>query len=287
MERGRILKGIGGFYYVLSDGGALFECKARGRFRNDRETPMVGDYVHFENGLLLDIAQRKNALVRPPVANVDQLIVVLSLSRPKPDLLLADKLLIAAMRLRISPLIVLSKLDEADADTLAACKLDYGGAFPVLPLSVVTGEGLEALKARLAGKTTCLAGQSAVGKTSLVNALLPNLALETGDLSSRTSRGKHTTRRAELISAFGGYVVDTPGFSLFDADTLDQEALDQCYPEFGSAPEDCRFAACSHIAEPDCAVKKLVESGGMSPARYERYVQISKDFTDRRKHRYD
>lgn len=287
MEEGRILKGIGGFYYVATSDHRIVECRARGRFRRVHETPTVGDLVSMDRGMLLSILPRKNLLVRPPVANVDQLIIVLSASRPKPDFLLADKLLIAARTLAIAPLIAVSKLDEADADTLNACIEDYSHAFPVLPVSVRTGEGLEDLTARLAGKTTCLAGQSAVGKSSLINALLPALCLETGDLSEKSERGRHTTRHAELIPAFGGYLVDTPGFSLFDADTLEQDVLNSCYPEFGDAPKDCRFAACSHISEPDCAVKKLLESGAISKARYERYVTICKEFNDRRKHRYD
>ena len=284
--QGRILKGIGGFYEVETRDGRI-TCKARGRFRKDGDSPMVGDLVETENGLLMEILPRKNALIRPAVANLDQLIILLSASRPKPDLLLCDKLIISALYKGIRPIIVLSKLDEADADILAACKQDYGSCFPVLPLSAHAGAGLDALKALLREKTSCFAGQSAVGKSSLLNALIPEAGLEIGGLAKKTDRGRHTTRHAELLPYEGGYLVDTPGFSLFDPEELTQADLNRCYPEFSTAPERCRFTGCSHLSEPDCAVKELLKTGALSRGRYERYQMICESFIERRKHRYD
>lgn len=287
MTTGRIIRGVGGFYYVQT-GAEIVECRARGRFRVEGVTPMVGDYVEIRGNAVDRVLPRKNALVRPAVANVDQLIVVLAASHPEPDFLLADKLLISALTLGIRPLIVLNKLDERSSSVYDACVRDYNAAFPLLTISCRTGEGLDALKPHLADRVSCLAGQSAVGKSSLLNALLPALGLPVGDLSKKTERGRHTTRHAELIPCFGGAILDTPGFSLFEAETLTQEALDACYPEFGDAPKSCRFPACSHISEPGCAVKTgIVATGRMSRARYDRYVVICTDFQQRRKHRFD
>lgn len=287
MRRGRILKGVGSFYTVLCEDGSRETCKARGRFRNEGVTPMVGDLVEINDGSIERILPRKNQLVRPMAANIDGLVIVLSASTPKPDWLLVDKLIIAAKRAGIAPLLALNKLDQRQEEIFAACEADYAGVLPVVRISCVTGEGLDALKELLAGKICCLAGQSAVGKSSLLNALMPELALPVGDLSKKTERGRHTTRHAELIPFAGGALVDTPGFSLFENQPLTQQELDACYPEFGQLPEDCRFFGCSHINEPGCAVRQLAETGGMSPARYARYVTLCQDFIERRKHRYD
>lgn len=291
MEQGILIKGIGGFYYVLCADGVTRECKARGKFRSDRLTPMIGDRVtvelqHDGYARLDGIEPRKNELVRPPVANIDQLIIVCAASAPKPDWLLIDKLLISAKLRNIRPLLVLNKLDEREPGVAEAFCADYG-RFPHLSVSALTGEGLAPLRERLAGQVSCFAGQSAVGKSSLLNAILPELGLEVGGLSAKTERGRHTTRRAELWPYAGGAILDTPGFSLFDTETVEQAALDACYPEFGDAPKDCRFAGCRHLAEPDCAIKPLVAQGILSSARYERYKALSNELTQRRKHQYD
>ena len=287
---GRIIKGIGGFYDVLCDSGETCTCKARGRFRNEGITPMVGDQVEIsipETGYpsLDDILPRQNALLRPPVANIDLLIVVLSACVPKPDWLLADKLLIQAHTLGIEPLIVLNKIDEAKQDIVDQFLLDYA-SYSKLLASSRTGEGVESLKAALTNRISCFAGQSAVGKSSLLNALFPELALETGDLAKKTARGKHTTRQAELWPYLGGAVLDTPGFSLFELSDLTQDALNGCWPEFGDAVMRCRFAGCRHIAEPDCAIKALLTEQELTQARYERYLEIQSEIEQVRKHRY-
>lgn len=289
--QGRIIKGIGGFYNVLLEGGTIVTCKARGRFRNEGVTPMVGDQVEVsfhETGFAAmdDILPRKNALLRPPVANIDLLVIVLSASIPKPDFLLADKLLIQAKTLQIEPLLVLNKMDSAKPEITDEFLRDYA-AFQTLLASSATGEGIDALKQALTNRVSCFAGQSAVGKSSLLNALFPELALETGGLAKKTDRGKHTTRQAELWPYLGGAVLDTPGFSLFEMSELEQSALDASYPEFAGVTSECRFAGCRHVAEPDCAVKALLQTGELSQDRYARYIEIQAEIEDKRKHRYD
>jgi len=289
--QGRIIKGIGGFYNVLLVGGTIVTCKARGRFRNEGVTPMVGDQVEVsfhETGFAAmdDILPRKNALLRPPVANIDLLVIVLSASIPKPDFLLADKLLIQAKTLQIEPLLVLNKMDSAKPEITDEFLRDYA-AFHTLLASTAIGDGIAALKQALTNRVSCFAGQSAVGKSSLLNALFPELALETGGLAKKTDRGKHTTRQAELWPYLGGAVLDTPGFSLFEMSELEQSALDASYPEFAGVTSECRFAGCRHVAEPDCAVKALLQTGKLSQGRYARYIEIQAEIEDKRKHRYD
>lgn len=288
--RGRIIKGVGGFYEVLTDEGVLV-CKARGRFRNDGLKPMIGDLAEIAvqpdgDAAIEALLPRQNALLRPPVANIEQLVIVASASRPRPDWLLMDKLILQCSLLGVSPILVLNKLDERMDDTVKQFQDDYAGAFTTLCLSSVTGEGLDALREALTGRVSCMAGQSAVGKSSLLNALIPSLALETGDLSRKTDRGRHTTRHAQLWPYMGGAVLDTPGFSLLALEQIEQRQLDAAYPEFGDAPASCRFADCSHISEPDCAVKPLLESGALSAGRYQRYMDIYQEIELRRKARY-
>ncbi len=289
--QGRIIKGVGGFYDVLLPDESVVTCKARGRFRNEHLIPMVGDLVEISKpatgyASIDDLLPRENALLRPPVANIDQLVIVVSASVPKPDWLLTDKLLLQAHLLGIEPLLVLNKLDVADDAIVSEFERDYA-AFATLLVSSKTGFELEGLKAALNGRISAFAGQSAVGKSSLLNALFPQLLLETGELAKRTDRGKHTTRQAELWPLLGGAVLDTPGFSLFDLEETPQEALNAVWPEFAGAQERCRFAGCRHIKEPDCAVKALLDNGLLSQGRYERYIEISQEIEQRRKHRYD
>jgi ribosome biogenesis GTPase len=289
--QGRIIKGIGGFYSILLEDGQVFTAKARGRFRNEGVTPMVGDLVEIsfpETGYasMDEILPRRNALLRPPVANIDLLVIVLSAGVPKPDFLLADKLLIQAHTLKIEPLLVLNKIDAAKPEIVKAFLSDYT-AFRCLLVSSSSSEGVEALETALTGRVSCFAGQSAVGKSSLLNALFPGLLLEIGELTRKTERGRHTTRQAELWPFLGGAVLDTPGFSLFEMSELSQDALNTCYPEFSGVFTQCRFSGCRHNAEPDCAVKSLVEQGIFTKGRYSRYLEIQKEIDKKHKHRYD
>ena len=290
METGVLIKGIGSFYEVLLHTGETVTCKARGAFRREGIVPTVGDRVGFERqasgyAQLCEIEPRKNILVRPPVANIDQLLIVVSASHPEPDWLLVDRLIIAAKRNCIEPIPVLNKIDDGDESVKEAFLTDYT-AFTTILVSAESGEGVDALKAQLAGKISCFAGQSAVGKSSLLNRILPELNLQTGGLSRKTERGRHTTRHAELWPYLGGAVLDTPGFSLLETECLEQDELNACYPEFSDAIP-CRFPGCMHISEPDCRVKPLLKTGVLSAARYERYCEIAKEYQIRRKHKYD
>ncbi|MEA4969834.1 MAG: ribosome small subunit-dependent GTPase A [Candidatus Pelethousia sp.] len=289
---GRILKGIGSFY-TLQCGADSYVCKARGRFRKEGLTPVPGDWATFETsadgkGYLLEIHPRKNLLLRPAVANVDQLFIMLAASRPQMDLLLCDKLLIQCGKLSIAPILLCNKCDEAEARACEALIAQYKPAgYPVLVVSAKTGEGVGAVRAALEGCVSCFAGQSAVGKTSLLNALLPGIGQEVGDLSRKTERGRHTTRHAELFPAFDGAIVDTPGFSLLDMAQMEPWELCAFYPEMASLAGTCRFPECLHISEPGCAVKPLLQTGGLHPDRYERYRAFIEELKEMRKHRYD
>ena len=290
MESGLLLKGIGSFYEVLTESGEIVTSKARGAFRREGLVPTVGDRVRIERkeqgyAQLSEILPRRNLLVRPPVANVDQLLIVVSASAPEPDWLLVDRLIISAKRMGIEPVPVLNKIDAADDSIMQSFLREYH-AFETLTVSAETGEGIESLKERLKGRVSCFAGQSAVGKSSILNALIPDLHLETGGLSRKTDRGRHTTRHAELWPYENGAVLDTPGFSRYETECLEQHELDACYPEFRNAGP-CRFPGCMHLSEPDCGVKPLLKTGELTKGRYERYFEIALDYQMRRKHRYD
>lgn len=290
--QGTVIKGVGGFYYVKTPEGVC-ECKACGRFRLEGITPYAGDRVELSpptatsGGYVEEILPRRNVLTRPPVANIDLLLVVISAHKPKPDFLLVDKLLIYAKNCGILPALVVNKTD-LDVQTLECVRQDYAqSGAPILGVSARTGAGLDALKALIKDKITCFSGQSAVGKSSLINALCPALGLETGGLSKKTARGRHTTRHTELIylPALNAMVADTPGFSILQSADLEPEALKGFYPEFDGT--QCRFASCLHYKEPDCGVKELFMHGALAKARYERYIAILEELIERREKRYD
>lgn len=290
---GTIIKGIGGFYYV-DTGEAVYECRARGLFRLEQNIPLVGDNVEFLpeegklKGYITDIRERKSKMLRPPVANVDQFALVVAASAPKPDLLLCDKLLLQAALANVSALIIVNKCDEAAEGFKDALLAEYkGSGAKLLFVSAKTGEGLSSLASELSGKITCFAGQSAVGKSSLINALAPGAALKVGGLSRKTDRGRHTTRHAELLHVAGGYVVDTPGFSLLELLPMDPADLCLYYPEMAKHLGECRFPDCQHKAEPGCAVKDAVNKGSIAKGRYERYLQLLSELWELEKKKYD
>lgn len=290
-ENGILLKGIGSFYEVLTDSGETVTSKARGVFRKQRMTPTVGDRVVIERqpqgyALLAEILPRKNVLVRPPVANIDRIFLTVSASVPEPDWLLLDQMILEAERLGIEPIPVMNKVDTARDETIRLFEEEYR-AFDPLCVSAESGEGLERLRQRMRGAITCFAGQSAVGKSSLLNALFPQLDLEIGGLSRKTERGRHTTRHAELMPFENGAVLDTPGFSLLETEPFEQVELNRLYPEFREAPYACRYPDCMHDSEPDCGIKALLSEGKLTAGRYERYLKIARDHQQRRKHRYD
>lgn len=281
-KQGRIIKGIGGFYYVHDIVGKIHECKAKGRFRNDKITPLVGDEVLFYEeqgsyGFIEEILPRKNALVRPAVANIDVMLLVVAAAQPQVDEMLCDKLLIQAEKNGIQTYFCINKVD-VEEEVISSLKSQYR-AYPIFLTSAKTGEGLQELKGAIRGKCVCLAGQSAVGKSSLLNAIDHSLCLETGGLSKKTMRGKHTTRSAELlyIEELDAYVVDTPGFSMFDISEVEKEELAGLYAEFRPLLGRCRFTGCVHLKEPDCIIKKEVAQGHIAAERYERYVKLMEE----------
>lgn len=293
IKEGRIIKGVGGFYTVICEDGREHICKARGLFRKNGETPLVGDRVRFslnsrEEGYLLELLPRENELLRPTVANVDTLLILVSASEPEPDLELVDKLLLYCKAQKIEPVLVINKCDSGPCAKSEAIKEQYGKAgISVYTVSAGSGFGLDALEKSLSGKTACLAGQSAVGKSSLLNKLF-GLGLKTGELSAKTERGRHTTRHAELLRLpSGGFAVDTPGFSMLESVPFEPSEIPGAYPEYADHSNECRFPGCMHISEPDCCVKRMVEEGTISKERYSRYVKIVKETIESRRHQYD
>lgn len=289
---GIILKGIGGFYYVLAE-GIVHETRARGRFRKDGITPMPGDRVIISpptdtiGGYIEEILPRNNVLLRPMVANVDQLIIMCAAEAPAPDLLLVDKLLLYARRCKVRPILIINKTDQNPefAEHIAA---EYAQAdVEILRISVRENLGLDRIKSLLKGNTTCFSGQSAVGKSSLLNALSPDLGLKTGDLSKKTARGRHTTRHSELLylTELQAAVIDTPGFSILEILDMEPEELKNYYPEFRDAT--CRFAQkCLHNREPECSIKEKLSSGTLSAGRYERYLLLLQELKEKKEKKY-
>ncbi len=291
---GRILKGVGGFYYVLDVNEKTHECKARGRFRNDGMTPLPGDFVRFSisegcSGLIEEILPRKNELKRPRVVNVDMIAIVVSVYKPPVDKLLCDKLIIYAKKSNIQPVLVINKCDAVDSQEVEELQSEYRNVCPSLCVSAATGEGLDALKSYLAGCCTCFAGQSATGKSSLLNALFAGLSLETGGLSKKVDRGRHTTRHAELmvLQGFSGTVVDTPGFSFLEANDIQPSELCALCDDLSIYSHQCRFISCLHDKEPQCSVKAAVADGLISKDRYQRYLTILNELQEAKENKYD
>lgn len=289
---GTILKGVGGFYTVLSESGECYTLRAQSKLRRQRITPLVGDRVTFtpgqgeQHGWLEAVMERKNQLVRPPIANIDALALVVAAGAPEPDLLLVDRMLLYARENGTEPLLVINKCDQ-DEGKKREIESQYAGAgIEIFGASAQTGEGIEALKRALQGKIHALGGQSGVGKSSLINAMY-GLSLQTGDISEKIERGKNTTRHSELIPLDGGgMVLDTPGFSLLELRLMDPGLLEAGYPEFQGL-EPCRFSPCAHIAEPGCAVRRAVEEGAIDQGRWARYKVLYEEMNKRWKERYD
>ena len=281
MTEGIILKGVGGFYYVDTADG-LIECKARGRFRKTVGKPIVGDRVTLEiqpedgTGYLLDIAPRKNSLVRPAVANLDLVVAVASAAPPVTDPFLIDKVTAIAVHKGIGALVVINKTDENPGDALFEAYQKSG--IDVLRMSALTGEGIDELKARLRGRVAAFAGNSGVGKSSVLNRIDPRFGAEVGAISDRIGRGKHTTRHVELHPVDGGgYIADTPGFSSFDTGQMDlvlAEDLQYAFPEFAPYIGQCQFTGCAHVKEKGCAVLAAVAAGEIAESRHESYVKL-------------
>ncbi len=292
MITGIILRGVGSFYDVVSD-GEIHRCRARGKFRKLGLTPMVGDHVVIEpetditEGFLIEILPRKNTLSRPAVANIDHLAVVLSVTSPDPDLLLVDKLLVTAERNGIEPLLIINKIDLGSQEDLNVILEEYQHiGYPIYCVSGKFNTGMDRLSKGLKGITT-LAGQSGVGKSSIINKLRPDIQLETGSLSRKNQRGRHTTRHVELINLpHGGMIVDTPGFSQMELMDFDPIELQDSYPDFQDYRYECRFNGCLHVTEPDCMVREKAEDGTISKGRYDRYIILVEEIKENRRNQW-
>lgn len=272
---GTIIKGIGGFYYVKAS-GSIYECKARGIFRKQKITPMIGDKVEIEisgeKGNITNILPRSFSLLRPPVANVGVMMLVIAAAEPEPNLFLIDKMLVNAHISGIEPVICINKTDLTDREDIKTIYSKAG--YDIFCVSAEKKNGIKALEEYLNGKTTAFAGLSGVGKSSLLS-LITNDSLETGSVSEKIRRGRHTTRHVELFELDGGgFVLDTPGFSSLEVEGIKAEDLWKYFPEMADSQNKCRFRGCSHINEPDCYVKDKLESGEMASSRYESYREL-------------
>lgn len=295
--RGRILKGIAGFYYVETLDLKVYECKAKGIFRKSGIKPIVGDNVEIEiidednrQGNLTDILPRKNCLYRPPVANVDQAVILFAIVKPDPNYNLLDRFLVMMRQQNLPVIICFNKQDIATKEEQKELHDAYEKCgYKVLFVSVKEERGLDELKALLKGKTSTLAGPSGVGKSSLLNKLVPDADMQIGELSRKIDRGKNTTRHSELFYvkelSEGGedtFIIDTPGFTSLELRDVTADELMGYYPEFEQFEPSCRFGGCSHIAEPDCGVKAALEAGELSNVRYDNYRIIYKDLKNAR-----
>ena len=293
---GKIIKGIAGFYYVHDGHETVYECRAKGIFRSRGIKPVVGDNVEFvvldeekAEGSIEEILPRKNVLVRPASANVDQALVVFAITQPEPNLNLLDRFLIMMEAQEVPVTICFNKTDLGEKDRQEEYRKTYEQAgYPVLFVSSRVEVGVERIREVLRGKTTILAGPSGVGKSSLTNQILPKAVMETGSISEKIKRGKHTTRHAELFCVEENtYLCDTPGFSSMYLEDIDSGALKYYFPEFELFADACKFQAdCVHIGEPVCGVKDALESGKLSESRYENYRTLYQELREKERRRY-
>mgnify|MGYP000955029260 FL=1 len=292
MVEGVIVKGVGGFYYVKAQ-ERLYECRARGLFREDNITPLVGDKVLIRineedgTGYIEEIMERKSELIRPPVANVTQAIIVMSIKKPDINFWLLDRFIILAEHQNLNIIICLNKVDVTKREEITSILDIYKNtSYPIVKTSTKTGEGIEDLKEYLKDQVTVVAGPSGVGKSSLLNQIKPGLELKTGDVSKKTTRGRHTTRHVELIDlGSNSYVLDTPGFSSLNLDFIEsEEELSRYFNEIDEFATSCKFINCLHFKEPGCEVKKQVEKGRISPVRYENYLKFLEEIKSIRRY---
>ncbi|MBQ7562616.1 MAG: ribosome small subunit-dependent GTPase A [Lachnospiraceae bacterium] len=290
--RGKIIKGVAGFYYVYAEDQQIYACKAKGIFRKRNEKPLVGDRCLLDvtdpkdmEGNVTELLPRKNELIRPNVANIDQALLVFAATHPEPNLMMLDKLMVQYGLLGIPSIICFNKKDLAEQALVTKLSEVYEkAAAPVCFISALCGEGLAELRELLYGRTTSVAGPSGVGKSTLINCLQDQVVLETGDISRKSERGKHTTRHSEIFPiAEDTFIMDTPGFSSFELYGMEAEELAGQYPEF-SLYNGCYYNPCSHTHEPDCAVKAALERGEINAIRYQSYTAIYGELKQRRRY---
>lgn len=276
MEQGRIVKALSGFYDVDLGGGRIVTCKARGRLRKEGTTPLVGDQALVENAMVQEILPRRNWFVRPAVANLDLLVLLASEVIPVTEPFLVDRITAIAGSQGVEVVIVVNKTDLSGEGELA--RIYRRAGYQVVCTSAVTGQGIEELRALIAGKVVALSGNSGVGKSSILNRLAPSLCLPTGEVSDKLGRGRHTTRHIQLFSLPDGtYVADTPGFSSFDTEQMEvilKENLQYAFPDFAPFLGKCQFHDCAHLREPGCAVTEALARGEIEPSRYESYRRL-------------
>ena len=296
---GIIIKGIGGFYYVKTEDD-IFECTGRGIFKKKGIKLQVGDRVVISEkelskearergisheGVIEEVLDRKNSFIRPPIVNVDTFAVTFAVKDPDPDFSLIDKFLVMAEMNHVDALIVMNKCDLTDEETLKAYEEIYRDIYPVIRVSGKEGEGIEKLEELILGRTVAFAGPSGVGKSTLINLLIPEAEMATGEISKKTSRGRHTTRHVEIFeSKGGGLVYDTPGFTSFDILEAETDELQDYYPDIAQYKGKCYYDNCRHLKEPDCAVKQAVREGKISKVRYLSYKKNIEEIKEKRKH---
>ena len=292
--QGKIVKGIAGFYYVHVPEKGVYECKAKGIFRKENRKPLVGDDVEIQilneedfKGNIENLLPRKSELIRPAVVNVDQALVIFAIVKPQPNFNLLDRFLIMMGQQGIPCIICFNKADiDEDGEGEAYEEIYRACGYETIQVSAKSGKGIGELKNMLLGKTTTVAGPSGVGKSSIINELQSGICMETGDISTKIERGKHTTRHSELIAMVENtYILDTPGFSSLGLFDLEKEELAKYYPEFEKHEQYCKFAGCAHMNEPVCGIKEAVAEGGISSLRYENYVLLYKELKDKVKYK--
>lgn len=291
--QGKIIKGIAGFYYVHAEDGEIYECKAKGIFRKDNQKPLVGDDVEItvldtkeKEGNLISILPRRNSLIRPAVANVDQAFVIFAMENPKPNFMLLERFLIMMEQADIPAIICFNKKDLASDQEIQELYDIYSSCgYQVILSSAKDGIGTDEIRSALMGKTTVVAGPSGVGKSSITNLMQGEVQMETGEISKKLKRGRHTTRHSQVIPvAENTYLVDTPGFSSLYLTDMEESELKDYFREFQRYEGSCRFQGCRHIHEPDCAVKEALEKGEISRQRYEDYLGLHEELKEKRRY---